>query len=673
MRFKLIVSGVTLLPALLLAGCGADSISGDVSPDMSSPAISGRSFGGQQPIAGATIYVIEMGTAGYGSTGTILAQTTTDGLGNFQFAPGAYTCPQSNTPVYLLGVGGNSGSGINTSAVTAAGLGSCANAKNTYTILNEVTTTALAFALSHFFTTTLGGTDATMADGDWFGGPSSTNSSGTMQYSRGLVMANSVTIPSMINSTTGSPLQNVGWTVDANKIYAIANSIADCINSNGSTASNRPCGKLFADTTPPATTSNPTPTAPSDTLQAAVQMALYPAQNVAKIYTLGTSTPPFNSGLTAAPNDWTIGISFTSSSVGLAVDAGTVSTLDIDGSGNIWFPSNKSGAAGVAYFDPTSRTFNGPYNSTSATHPQQVAIDANGYIWLNDSASTTVAGYLTTSPTTTESFSFPLTFSNSVTIGADDRVNVGTTKGSTYSLANISADRSSYSAEPSVIFTFPVASMAGDTLDGDAVTISDPSTATMRSYYVSSVPVATRVVNGNDDSGQVIYTGNDYISVRSYSGAGNANDGLCIYSLATCYNFKGAPDEGTIGIAIDGASNLWVASSGNAAVLNVPINSPGATGGAVYLSAGGNNIPANTYLHGPNQGGNSTGTATTPYGIGVDFAGNVWVSNAGCVATDCTPGSFTLTEIVGAAAPTITPVSAQITSGTNLVGTEPTY
>jgi hypothetical protein len=62
---------------------------------------------------------------------------------------------------------------------------------------------------------------------------------------------------------------------------------------------------------------------------------------------------------------------------------------------------------------------------------------------------------------------------------------------------------------------------------------------------------------------------------------------------------------------------------------------------------------------------------TAPYGVGIDATGNVWVTNAGCSVNDCVPGTFTLTEIVGAGFPTITPVSAQITSG-NLVGTEPT-
>jgi len=103
-------------------------------------------------------------------------------------------------------------------------------------------------------------------------------------------------------------------------------------------------------------------------------------------------------------------------------------------------------------------------------------------------------------------------------------------------------------------------------------------------------------------------------------------------------------------------------------VLQIPVNNPGATDGAVYLNSNGNNnVPNNEFLHGASNGG----TATAPFGIGVDAVGNVWVTNAGCNVANCTPGTFTLTEIVGAGYPTITPVSAQITNG-NLVGTLPT-
>ncbi len=663
MRLKFVLCGAaTLIPALLLAGCGMDQTS-SVMPNVVSPAVTGQTFGGQQPVTGATIAVMAMGTSGYGSTGTMLASTTTDANGNFSFAPGAYTCPQSDTPVYLLGIGGNAGAGNNPSAVLGAGLGTCANAKNSFVVLNEVTTAALAFSLSHFFSPTLGGT---AAQNDWFGGPSTTNA-GTVQYSQGLVMGNSATIPSIVSNAVGAPNQNhTGYVVEITKINSIANILAACVNSSGSTSTTEtstPCGRLFN------FTANGASPRPSDTLQAAVQMALNPSTRVTQLFNLITAQAPFLPQLSAPPNDWTIGVAYTTSAMGLAVDTGTLTTLDIDASGRVWFPSNASGKAGAAYFDPASQSFNGPFNSTGLVHPQQVAIDANGYAWYNDSSAATVPGYLISAPTTTQTVSLPAIFSQSVTVGGDDRINVGVTNSSRFELANISADRSSYSIAPGITFALPVESMAGDISNGDAVAVSNVATTQMRNYYATSATQSnTQILTANDDAGQVIYTGNDDVSVRSY--AGNANDGLCIYSLGTCHNFRGALKNAAQGLVIDGGKNLWVAESGDAGVLQIPVNNPGASGGSVYLNSNGaNNVPNNEFLHGASDGG----TATMPYGIGVDATGNVWVTNAGCNTNDCVPGSFTLTEIVGAGFPTITPISAQVTGGTNLVGTEPTH
>ena len=664
MRLKSVLTGVTtLLPALLLAGCGMDRMS-SVTPDVVSPAVQGRSFGGQQPLVGATISVVAMGTTGYGSIGTILASTVTDANGNFSFAPGAYTCPQSDTPVYLLSIGGNSGSGNNSSAVLAAGLGTCTAGKQSYVVMNEVTTTAIAFVLSHFFSTTLGGANGA---NDWFGGPSSL-SGGTTVYSQGLVMGNSVTIPAIVHNWLGAPNAGTGSsTVEADKIYTIANILAACVNSAGSTSTTEThtvCGKLFN------WTKNGAAVRPSDTLQAAVMMALNPTTQMTNLYNSIPGTPAFPTYLTSVPNDWTIGVSYTSTAVGLAVDAGTTGTLDIDASGRIWFPSNGSGQAGAAYFDPTNKSFNGPFNSTGMTHPQQVVIDANGYAWYNDSASATVAGYLTTAPMTTQSVSLPGSLSNSVTVGGDDRINVGLNNSSTYELANISADRSGYSVLSGVSFVFPVASLAGDDLNGDGVSTSNPTTTQVRDYYVLTTGGTTTVsqfANANANGAQIVYTGNDDIGVRSY--AGNASDGLCIKSRSACSNLQGAPHNAVQGIAIDGGKQLWIASSGDGGVFQVPVNNPIGVMGGVYLnSSGANNVPNNEFLHGAGNGG----TATAPFGIGIDATGNVWVTNAGCNVANCTPGTFTLTEIVGAGYPTITPVSAQITSGVNLVGTEPT-
>ena len=244
MRLKYVLCGVTtLIPGLLLTGCAMNQMSMSApAANMASPAIAGQSYGGQQPVVGATISVVQMGTSGYGSTGIILASTVTDSNGNFTFAPNAYTCPQSDTPVYLLGIGGNAGAGPNGSAVEAAALGTCTNAKNSFVVMNEVTTAATAFVLSHFFSPNLGGSNAV---NDWFGGPSS-SSGGTTVYSQGLVMGNNVTIPTIVNNPTGSAtLSRTGFTSESQKINTIANILAACINSSGSTSTSEtktPCG-----------------------------------------------------------------------------------------------------------------------------------------------------------------------------------------------------------------------------------------------------------------------------------------------------------------------------------------------------------------------------------------------------------------------------------------------
>lgn len=662
MRMKFVLCGALLTPALLLAGCGMDTMSGPAM-NMESPALSGRAFGGQQPIANAIIEVLAMGTTGYGSQATLLASTTSDSNGNFSFASGAYACPQSDTPVYLMGIGGDSGAGPNPYIVTAAGLGTCTNAKSSYVVMNEVTTTALAFALAHFFSPTLGGANGA---NDSFGGPS-VSSGGTIQYSQGLQLGNNYTIPAIVEGPVGAPIQPyAGVTLEVQKIYTIANVLAACINTVNPTRTTSNCNKLFSYTTPPSGG-----TAPADTLQAAVQMALYPYQNVRKLYNLIGTVPAFDNQLTAQPNDWTIAVSYTSSALGLATDTGTASTLDIDSGNRIWFPSNASGATGAAYFDQTSRSFNGPYNTTGLVHPQQVAVDANGYVWLNDSASTSVSGYLTTDPSLTQSVSFPNVFSNALTIGEDDSIDLGVTNGSTYTIGDITPDRSGYSVAPTISLAAPASSIATDISGTNGVLTTNFINTKLWGYDVTG-GVATQQFTSNDDGGQLIYTGNDFIGTRPFSGGGNANDGLCIFSQGKCFGItKDSNQGGAFGIAIDGNSNLWFTESLVDGVVNVPIATPGANKGAVYLNAN-NRVPSNEYLHDGQASGVNTSTLTRPYGIGIDIEGNVWISNAGCTTTNCAPGSFTLTEIVGAAAPTITPVSAQITSGTNLVGTEPT-
>ena len=438
-------------------------------------------------------------------------------------------------------------------------------------------------------------------------------------------MGDEVTIPAIVNNATGLPNQTQnGYTVECAEDQHDCGYPGDVHQSFGRAKWNEtrtPCGKLFN------LTQNNSPTRPSDTLQAAVKMALNPLSKVTQLYNTVTGQAPF-AGLSGAPNDWTIGVAYTSSA---SWPGGRYRNGEHAGYRRVrknLVPEQRSRQAGAAYFDPASRSFNGPFNSTGLVHPQQVAIDANGFAWYNDSAGTTLPGYMVSAPLTTQSASLPATVSNALTVGGDNRVNVGVTNGATFAMANISADRSTYSLDPGITFTLPVTSIAVDIADGDAVTIEDPLNTRMQSYFVTAAPAKADDVDANDDSGQVIYTGNDNIAVRSYSGSGNNKDALCIYSQGRCFNLQGATRNTGEGLAIDGGKNLWVAESSDQAVIQVPVNNPNATGGAIYLNSNGNNnIPNNEFLHGTGNGA----TATAPYGIGIDATGNVWVTNASCI------------------------------------------
>ena len=122
------------------------------------PRWTGRSYGGQQPVVGATISVVAMGTSGYGSNGIILASTLTDEQWQLQLCAGSVFV----SAVGHAGVpdGNRRQRGCRQQRVRggeAAALGGCAVAKQGFVVMNEVTTTAAAFVLSHFFSTTLGG------------------------------------------------------------------------------------------------------------------------------------------------------------------------------------------------------------------------------------------------------------------------------------------------------------------------------------------------------------------------------------------------------------------------------------------------------------------------------------------------------------------------------------
>lgn len=628
--------------ALLITGCSLRSE--DSVADAASDEIQGSVIGGQQPIAGATVTVWLMGTSGYGAGATQLASTTTDPSGNFKFASNAYACGYSNEPVYITASGGDPGGGSNANLVLAAGLGTCIAGKAAFVNINEVSTIVTAYALSHFFTTAMGGDYTT----DLIGGPAA----GSGSYNAGLVRANSYTIPNLVALDAGSIKANTStMTIESTKIYSLANILAACVNSSGqssTTDTTTACGKLFSYTTVGASR-------PMDTFQAAVRIALYPYKNVSLLYGLISASAPFT-GLSSAPNDWTIGVSYSASSFGLGINGSansrTSSNIDIDANGNIWFPTNSASNHGLAYFSPASLTFNGPY-ATSLIHPQYVAITSQGLVYGSDLAGAQIAYVTSSNPATggttvtTTGYTGPLVAGYySPTLDGVYYTGGGTasTPGSTlYEYTDAITTVNTYAKPPNGLIAFTTVPYV------DASTGASTTVCSYESYLgFQSVRVSTST--SPCYAGGIANTTNFDDGVMTVASTNQLCDyrGFCFISPVTL-----ATPEG---IALDGDSNLWVANSGNASVSTFGYSFANENSTDYYATS---TVP---YIHDSTNGS----TMTMPYGIAIDRSGNVWTSNASCVTTTstaCTPNGFTLSELIGAAAPTLTPLALTNVNG----------
>ena len=107
--------------------------------------IRGNVHGGQQPIIGATIQLWAAGTTDTSGNVTppkslLQGLVTTDSQGSFNIT-NDYTCPSSNSQIYITARGGNAGGGNNPQIAMMSLLGSCgALTSSTFISLNEVTT-----------------------------------------------------------------------------------------------------------------------------------------------------------------------------------------------------------------------------------------------------------------------------------------------------------------------------------------------------------------------------------------------------------------------------------------------------------------------------------------------------------------------------------------------------
>ena len=643
MRF---VKVLGLCLPLVLTGCSLAPTATPLSKTSENGlAIHGKAYGGQQPIAGAHVYLYAAGTGGYGTASTSLLTNAvatnnpglygedgsshyyviTDTNGNFSITSD-YTCT-AGTGVYLYAVGGDSsgnGSGANSAIGLLAALGACSVDGNfasatPFVFMDEVSTIAAAYAMAGF------ATDATHV--------SSSNST-LAQTGVQNAFANAANLADI---STGQALATTpagNGLVPQPEIDTLANILASCINSASSTS--YACSTLFSF----AMSAGSSGSMATDTATAAIYIAHNPAADIDELYALSTPTPPFAPALSSAPNDFTIGINFTGG--GLSGAYG----IAIDGYGNAWVanPNNNSvtklNSSGVAVSGSLGFTDGG------LDEPYAIAVDGSGNAWIaNNTYYSSVIKLTNSGDAVSGSLGFTgdgLSYPRGIAI--DGSGNAWVSNNNNNSVTELNSSGAAVGSSPFTVggLSQPV----GIAIDGsgNAWVANINSSVTKLSSSEDSLSGSSGFTFGGlsypwgiaiDGSGNAWVANENGNSVTERNNLGGAVSGSS--------GFTGGGLSVPIAIAIDGSGNAWVAN------LNSSVTELNSSGDALSGSSGF-----------------TGGGLNDPQGIAIDGSGNVWTAN----------GNSSVSEFIGAATPVVTPIAAGLpatptSNGSSNLGTRP--
>ncbi len=598
-----------------LLGCSLTS-AGTVSSSLPQPVlIKGIVHGGQQPVSGSMIQLYSAGKGGNQSDATPLLTTPviTGADGGFSIT-GDYTCPSTDSLVYIVSTGGNPGlaSGTNNAAlVMMAALGDCTSlTAATNIFINERTTVAAAWALAPF-----------MAQASNIGS-SATN------YSLGLRNA-FLNTQLLVNSSTGGvATTGANLMVESGKINALADALASCVNSDGGSA----CSPLMSAATIGSST-------PKDTLSAALNIVKNPGHNAGLVFNCVTPTSPFTTTLTQAPSDWTMSMSIT----GGGLQAPTA--LGIDSYGNIWV-ANYAGS--VSAFSPQGVPYSATgYGSAALSETYGLTIDAANNIWATNEESPkhgTARGSITKifgadsganmgSVAIASIYETYTNYPEALAADSNGDIAVANFAGGTASLFDSNGGTvasglgSGYASGPSAL--------AVDTAHGVWLANNDNTITHIDSTgTILSRPTCCARAQGIalDSSANVWVT--DYLGSSLTELASNGN------TLLTVVQGGGVDYPG--GIAVDAAQDVWVANyHGNSFSVFSGGNGGSSSGAALSPSTGFGKDSTVVSSNGV------ISSLLLPYAIQPDASGNVWVSAF---------ASNDLVVFFGLATPTKTPL-----------------
>ncbi|WP_263383507.1 NHL repeat-containing protein [Granulicella arctica] len=633
---------IALMSCVLPCSATHLTFDGDSTTDLQ--AVSGLKIkvrSGQHAVVGASIQLYEADLTTYTGTSTELLSNPgiTNKSGNYVFSTVPACSPDSL--VYFVATGGDAGGGNDPSIALMTAVGSCkALAASSSIVINEATTVASTYALSGFMSS-LGSVSANATVG---------TNNGTERALIGITNA-FTTVHSLVGIHTGvvrtmTPAGN--GTVPQAKIGSLGNLLAACIQSAG--FSSAACSGLSSNA------KSPGGIAPTDTVQAMLNIAHSPGSNIAALYTLSSSSTAYAPTLSAVPNDWTMPITYTASALinpaGIAIDGrgdiwitdsglspSTSSVLKLKNNGAILsgtsgftgggllFPRSIAiGLDGAAWVlagggmngnivklasDGTVLSGTEGFNGTNINGPGELAIDGKGDVWV------TLNGGDIVPPSV-------IKLSKDGTILSGKK---GYTAGGMNSPGWIAIDSA-----------------------GEAwISNNNDLNVTKLSSKGAVLSGTTGFLSGGNGGppGTITIDSSGNALVLSSSGRVTriAPDGDSNLTFWTCFAGQqsptiSCPDFGAFSMVLDGTNNIW-------APVNYRVfNSPGSTSvsGLSEFSSTGSMLSVPLGYNGPNY---------LAEGIAIDSSGNTWTIFTGAPVT----------ELVGAATPVATPLSVAVRDG----------
>jgi streptogramin lyase len=645
------------MTAAALTGCGMGP---RLIPPTSAAAIHGHVHGGQQPVAGAKIYLLAANTTGFGQPSVSLLNSSSTGYsdtlgayvvsaadGTFDIT-GDYTCT-SGQQLYFLALGGDSGGGPNSAIGLMALLGDCSSAPSIpFVEVNEVSTVAAAFSLAGFAADSLH-----IASDETASGNSTSASAHT-----GLV--NAFTTPSnLVDLGTGLALASTPaghGTVPQATLYTLANILASCVNtadpvqpgirSHDVTYSSA-CTTLFSATTPDGGS------VPTDTASAAINIAHYPAANIANLYALASSKPPFSPALASQPSAVTLTLTFTPTSL-------TSVTMAFDAAGDLWYTFDH----GLAKLSPLGVEAAGsPFADSGLSDPSGLAIDTSSNVWVVNLRNNTLHKF---------NSSGSLLHSGTVT-GLNEPSSIAIDPSGNLWIANYAGSVTKTNSSGTVIATYT----GGGKIDSPYQVLADSAghiwlPAFFKSYFVllnnngAANAHSPLSVSGVDPAGDfslllaaIDSTGNLWTPNLSSNEIGAiSNSGVALPHIP--FTLGSVPDGLSPfpeALTLDGQNHVWASIWYQSEDYGVHTGSPQPLSAHPHDSSD----EVDT-LYGITSSGKSLLTYNLPgpaTALAVDPSGNLWYFAPGI-------GFY---EIVGLAAPLITPTAAAVSA--NKIATLP--